>query len=267
MASGAERSITSDPAEGGRYGVRSLVRGLRILECIERSRDPMRLTDIANELGIERATLFRYCATLVELGYLHVESDTKQYSLGPRARALGYAASAQWPSLAIIRAFLPTIAERYRGAASLGILEGSDVLYVERSVAGRSLNYHISIGDRLPAARSSMGKVLLGFAPEADARRAIRALPEKTDVDAVLGEITRSRQERMAFNIGGTQAGLNSVAVAVFEPSAASPLGAINLAGSAADLTPARLRSEVGPALLHFADWMAAGGTGTYSLD
>lgn len=263
MASGSEGAAS---ATGGRYEVRSLVRGLRILECIERSRDPLRLTDIANELGIERATLFRYCATLVDLGYLHVEPESKQYSLGPRARALGYAASAQWPSLSIIRSFLPTVAERYRGAASLGVLEGHDVLYVERAVADGSLNYKISIGDRMPAARSSMGKVLLSYVSEGDARRAIRAVDADADADALLQEIARSRTERMALNIGGAQAGLNSVAVAVFEPGSAQPFGAINLAGAATDLTPSRLRSEVGPALLGFADWMAAGGTGSFSL-
>lgn len=225
----------------------------------------MRLTDIANDLGIERATLFRYCATLVDLGYLHVQPESKQYSLGPRARSLGYAASAQWPSLSMIRSFLPAIAERFRGAASLGILEGTDILYVERAVANGSLNYQISIGDRLPAARSSMGKILLSYATEQEARRAIRALPEKVDVELALADIRRARSDGMAFNIGGTQAGLNSVAVAIFETSADVPFGAINLAGSAADLTPDRLRSEVGPELLRFATWMAQGGTGTYA--
>jgi len=69
------------------------------------------MPDLARDLGVERATLFRYCSTLVEIGYLTVEPRTKEYSLGPRARAMAYAATAHSPSLSIIREQLPVLAK------------------------------------------------------------------------------------------------------------------------------------------------------------
>jgi|SRR3990172_967116 len=252
----------SDQAPGGRYEVRSLVRGLRILESIERARESLRLTDLANVLGVERATLFRYCATLVALNYLHLDPKTKQYSLGLRARALAYAANAQWPALALIRDFLPDIAAQFRGAASLGILVGDEVLYVERAVAGQALNQQISVGDRLPALRTSIGKMLLSYEPEAALRKMLKGALDRQRQQALFDEIQQAREDRMAFNIGGIQEGLNSVAVAVFEPGADVPFGGLNLTGSAAALPPARLRQEVGPALLAFVARISAGGEG-----
>lgn len=243
-----------------RYEVRSLVRGLRILECLERARGPMRLTDLANELGVERATLYRYCATLAGLRYLHLDPKTKQYSLGLRMRSMAYAVNAQWPSLVLIRDFLPEVAERFRGAASFGVLEGDQVLYVERAVAGQTLNVQLRIGDRLPAARTSMGKVLLSYEPEPFVRRILQGQVDRDAREALIAELRSVRQSGMAFNLGGIQAGLNSVAVPVFEPGESMPFGAINLAGSSAALTAERLRTEVAPALRAFAERIAAGG-------
>jgi IclR family transcriptional regulator, pca regulon regulatory protein len=252
--------LGSDQAPVGRYEVRSLVRGLRILESIERAREPLRLTDLANVLGVERATLFRYCATLVGLNYLHLDPKTKQYSLGLRARALAYAANAQWPALSLIREFLPDVAGRFRGAASLAVLEGDDVLYVERAVAGQALNQQIRIGDRLPALRTSIGKVLLAYGPEVVLQKMLKRTVDRGAQKALLEEIQQARVERMAFNIGGIQPGLNSVAVAIFEPGADIPFGGINLSGSATTLSRQLLRQEVGPLLLAFVDRISGGG-------
>lgn len=244
-----------------RYEVRSLVRGLQILECVERTGAPMRLTDIANELGVERATLYRYCTTLVSLRYLHLDPRTKQYSLGIRVRSMAYAATAAWPSLVMIRDFLPTVADRFRGAASLGVLEGDEILYVERAVAGQALNFQLNIGDRLPAVRTSIGRMLLAYEPESHVRRLLHSTLDTSHQQAALREIRRARDEGMAVNIGLIQSGLNSVAVPVFEPGATHPFGAINLAGSAEFLTEERLSGEVAGVLRQFAGQLASGGS------
>ena len=246
-----------------RYEVRSLVRGLEILECVERARAPMRLTDIANELGVERATLYRYCTTLVGLRYLHIDPKTKQYSLGLRVRSMAYAATAQWPSLVLIRDFLPVVAERFRGAASLGVLEGDDVLYVERAVAGQALNFQLSIGDRLPVLRTSMGRVLLAYESDTEIRRALRGIADPDEHEATLKNLHDIHEAGVAVNLGLIQSGLNSVAVPVFEPDATQPFGAINLAGSAEFLTEERLRGEVADALREFSHQIVLAGRPT----
>jgi IclR family pca regulon transcriptional regulator len=219
----------------------------------------MRLTDLAKELGVERATLFRYCATLVELGYLTVDPRTKEYALGPRARAMAYAATAHSPSLTIIREELPVLANRFRGAASLGLLDGSQVLYIERAVAGQALNFQIAVGDRLPAAITSIGKALLATRLDSEVEALLGVQMGRAALDRLLSELATVRVEKMAFNIGGFQAGLNSVAVAVYEIGSNVPLGAINLAGAATSLGYERLRDEVAPALTAFSGELAAG--------
>jgi len=248
----------SEKSEGGRYEVRSLTRGLRILEGVERS-GRATLTDLARELGIERATLFRYCATLVELGYLTIEPRSKEYALGPRSRAMAYAATAHSPSLTLIRDRLPEVANHFRGAASLGILDGPQILYIERAVAGQALNFQISLGDRLPAHITSIGKALLAQRQPEEVVRILRSQISQKELERLLGELEVVASEGIAFNIGGLQEGINSVAVPVFELGSALPLGAINLAGAASSFGEHRLRDVVAPVLLEIADQVATG--------
>lgn len=236
--------------QSDRYEVRSLVRGLRLLEALERVGEPMRLTDLAQELSIERATLFRYCSTLTRHGYMHLEPTTKMYSLGPRLRSLGFAAQGQWAWLDQVRAELPTVAERFSGAASFAILDEAEIIYIEREVADRALNFQIDRGDRLPAWTTSIGKVLLADLPDDQVVELMSEYAPDTDLTAFMAELTDIRNSGVAFNIGGTNRELNSVAVALRLRRKAKAVGGINLAGAASFLSLARLRAEVAPVLL-----------------
>jgi IclR family transcriptional regulator, pca regulon regulatory protein len=239
----------TDSYSSARYEVRSLVRGLRLLETLERVGKPLRLTDLARELSIERATLFRYCATLTRHGYLHHDRSTKMYSLGPRIRSLGYAAQDQWAWLDEVRDRLGAISEQFRGAASFAIRDGIEIIYVERAVAERALSYRIEPGDRLPAWTTSIGKALLSELEDSEVRSLLSDKTEDIDIDMLIEELAEIRQTGVAFNINALNSGLNSVAVLLRASEQSSPVGGINLAGNPAELSLDVLRSQVAPVL------------------
>ncbi|HEX4805784.1 MAG TPA: IclR family transcriptional regulator [Conexibacter sp.] len=237
-----------------RYMVNSLARGLSVLECFLEAPAPLRLKELVEKLHVEKATLFRYCVTLQEHGYLELDPLTKEYRLGPKVRELGMAARRQLDLLGVIRAWLPVIAERYQGTASFGVLAGAEVVYVDRAVTEGSLSYSLSIGARLPVQRSSIGKALLAALGDAEREAVLATISDARARKALAQEIAAARAEGFALNLGGSQPGVNSVAVELRDFSSGQVVGALNVAANASQFPAERLRKEVGPHLLEVAE-------------
>ena len=240
------------------YQVRSLARGLQILENVAAASTPQRLTDIAAAMGVDRATAFRYCSTLTKLGYLHADPVSKVYSLGSQVRTLGFAAQAQWSWLAVVAKHLPVVAETFGGAASFAVLEDDEILYLDRAVAEQALNQNISAGHRLPAARTSIGKVLLAELDAGAVKELLRRQLPRTDLAQLLEELEEVRDRGWAYNLGGTHPGLHSVAVVVRDSGTGAVLGGLNVAGGAGEMPPKRLEKEIAPELMEVAELIGA---------
>jgi len=152
----------SDP----RY-VRSLGRGLAILGLFTAARPVLGVAEIANLLGLTPATTHRYVTTLLELGYLE-RNRSRKYQLSLRVLDLGRAALGATPLPVYARPVLEQL--RTTGyTASLGVLDGADVLLIGRAAStrrGSRLIPNSAIGTRLPAHCTSMGKVLLATLPD-----------------------------------------------------------------------------------------------------
>jgi len=239
------------------YEVRSLARGLRILENVADSPESQRLTDIASALSVDRATAFRYCSTLTGLGYLHTDPLTKTFTLGPQIRSLGFAAQSKWSWLAVVTKHLPLIAESHNGAASFAVLDGTSILYLDRAVAGKALNQNISTGDRLPAAQTSIGKVLLADLTDKDIRDLFKGSLTRQEILTLIEELEVVRARGWSVNMGNNQPGLNSVAVPVRDNDSSTLLGGINFAGSASEMPMKVIRGKVVPLLIEAADMIA----------
>lgn len=241
------------------YEVRSLARGLRILENVAATQTPQRLTDIATAMGVDRATAYRYCSTLTKLGYLHADPIAKVYSLGSQVRVLGFAAQSQWSWLAVVEKHLPLVADTFGGAASFAVLEGDEILYLDRAVAEQALNQNISVGDRMPAGRTSIGKVLLAEFDDGDVRQTLRGAMTRPEVSRLIQDLQVVRRQGWAANLGGMHPGLHSVAVAVRDADSGAVLGGLNVAGAADEMPVERLAEEIVPELLQTAELIGAG--------
>jgi IclR family pca regulon transcriptional regulator len=236
-----------------RYIVQSVARGLAVLDCFLDESGGLRLTDLAEKLAVDKATLFRYCITLEDAGYLDYEASTRQYKLGPRLRELGLAARRHSDMLTVIRTWLPVIAQRYQGTASFGILAGLEVIYVDRAVTEGSLGYSLSIGARLSVGLSSIGKVLVANLPGAAAEQVFAQLAKGERKSFEKG-VKEAVMKGYALNVGASRPGVNSVAVAIRDVSSGQIAGGLNVAGPESDFAPKRLVDEIGPALMRAAD-------------
>ena len=156
----------------------SLERGPRDPQLLHAQRPVLGIADIADELGMSRSTTHRYVITLVALGYLE-QGASRKYRLGLRVTDLGMSALNSTGLREHAHPYLEELRQRTSYTASLAVLDGSEILYVDRARSFRrgqnKIDLDLHPGSRLPAYCTAMGKLLLANLPEAEQRDAVRA--------------------------------------------------------------------------------------------
>ena len=146
--------------------VESFEKGLRVIASFDAQHASMTLSEVAERTELTRAATRRLLLTLVELGY--AEQADRQFNLTPHVLLLGqaYLRSSSLPDLAM--PFLERVSRELGESSSLAVLDESDIVYVARNQTKRIMTTDLAIGARLPAASTSMGRVLLAFDPRGD---------------------------------------------------------------------------------------------------
>lgn len=146
--------------DGDRYYIRSLARGMAVLRVLSDRGAPTSLSEIAVQASIPLPTAFRVVRTLVGAGFLEAFEDGT-YGLGVGAVRLGLAAMANMDLVRVAEPHLRRLAAGTSETVNLGILNDVEVLYLVRIRNADLVTADIHVGTSLPAAASSMGKVLL----------------------------------------------------------------------------------------------------------
>jgi IclR family pca regulon transcriptional regulator len=152
----------SSPDGGSRSGefVQSLERGLTVIRAFSAERPTLTLSEVARHTGLSRASARRFLHTLVELGY--VASDGREFSLRPQVLELGYAYLTGLSLPEIAQPHLKRLAADVGESSSVGVLDGTDIVYVARVTTYRIMSAAIVVGTRFPAYATSMGRAIVG---------------------------------------------------------------------------------------------------------
>jgi IclR family transcriptional regulator, pca regulon regulatory protein len=245
----------------------SLERGLAILGCFTPKRPVLGIADIADELGMSRSTTHRYVITLVALGYLE-QGASRKYRLGLRVTDLGMSALNSTGLREHAHPYLEELRQRTSYTTSLGVLEETDVLYVDRvrsyrrggSVPGLDLHP----GSRVPAYCTAMGKLLLAYLPEDSQRDLLAEIkPTKrgpntiTSKKALREELDQIQDAGFAVNDEELAAELFSIAAPV-RNEAREVVAAVNLAAHSSMISLEEMVDALGPHLVSTADRISA---------
>nr|NJM01640.1 IclR family transcriptional regulator [Desulfobacula sp.] len=154
-----------EPSES-RYQIEALSRGLAILELFTRETPTLSLSEVVSALEMNKTTAYRFLATLEAMGYLEKESSTRCYRPSLKVLQLGFRAI-NLDVRQAARPYLESLSQKMRETVSLGVLSGTDVIYIDR-VRNRSIvGVVLEIGSRLPAHTVTIGKVLLAdYSPD-----------------------------------------------------------------------------------------------------
>ena len=242
----------------------SLERGLAILSAFGSDRSTIGVSELSRELGLSRSTTHRYIATLTSLGYLQQDAETKRYRLGPRVLDLGFAAINSMDIREISVPHLQALSDATGFTVNLAILDGADVVYIERCRTSRSgqrqIDLNLHVGSRLPAYCTGLGKALLAFVPEDrleeildQADLVARGPNTITDRAALRAELERVRAMGLAVNNEELAYGLRSIAAPI-RSSSGEVVAALNLAVHRSMVSIDDLIERYGPTVKRTAD-------------
>lgn len=210
-----------------------LGKGLRIIEAFTPDRPRLSISEAADAAQLDRATARRCLLTLSELGY--AAYDGKFFTMTPRVLRLGVGCLAAMPLPRIVQPLLDQLSEEIGLGTSVSILDEGEIVYVARAAQRRVMSITLMPGSRLPAYCTSMGRTLLAYLDQTEAR-AILARSELdartphtlTDIEELLVEIAATRERGFGINDQEVEIGLRSVAVPLINAHGKT-LGAINV--------------------------------------
>jgi IclR family transcriptional regulator, pca regulon regulatory protein len=213
-------SPDAKPAAADPNFMESLARGLAVLRAFSTATPVVSTAEAARITGMSRAATRRCLYTLQKLGYATGKNGT--YALTPQVLALGYAYLASAPLARVAQPILERLSERLHESCSLAVLDGDDILYVARSATSRIISVGLTVGSRLPAYCTSMGRVLLASMSDKDLAaylervRLVPHTPHTLHTRAALrGELRGVRQRGYAVVDQELELGLRSIAVPV----------------------------------------------------
>lgn len=212
-------SLTEDLTEQPDF-VTALARGLSVVRAFGPDTPRMTLAEVARRVGLPRATVRRSLITLETLGY--AESDRSGFSLTPKILTLGHAYLSSSPLTVAAKPLVERLAEKLQETCWTGILDEGDVLLIVNSRTSRILTAGLSVGSRLPAYCSALGRVLLAARPDDEIDRYLTDLNPKpltprtlTDRGEIRRAILETRSGGYSLSDGEVELGLCSLAVPI----------------------------------------------------
>ena len=217
--------------------VRTFARGLKVIEVMGTGASRQTLGEVADGVDLPRTAVRRFLMTLIDLGF--VRTDGKQYWLTPRVLRLGMSYLSTLPYWRQAQLALEELCASIGQSCALSVLDGEDIVYIQRHHAKRILPMSPSLGSRLPAHAVSMGRVLLAGLSDEElqaylAHASFKKLTAATVVDpnVLEAKIKQARAEGYARKDRELEESISGLSVPVRDKDGAT-IAAINVSLSA----------------------------------
>lgn len=238
--------------------IQSLERGFAVLLAFDAERPNPTLAELAAATGLSRPAVRRILLTLQRLGY--VETESGRWSLTPRVLSIGQHYTASHALADIAQPYLVRLAEQTEESASLGTLDGGEVVYIARVPVRRVLSVRATPGTRVPVHATSLGRVLLAWEPEQRVEQVIAesGLPSLTphtitDPARFRDALRTVREQGWSVVVSEREEGLISLSAPVRDRTG-RVVAALASSTSTGRSTPERVREDVVPLLVRIAE-------------
>jgi len=194
----------------------TLARGLRVLEAIADGGEGMAVRELARTCALPRSIVQRLLYTLEAEGYLERHPSQVGYRLAIKVWGLGCAAVRRLTVREVARPYLEDLSARTSEMTKLGVLDGADVVYVDRVECPLAVRAYVPIGGRAPAHSVATGKAILAFLPP-DRLRASGVAAGRSSGKPLLAEFEQIRRRGYAVNRGEWEQAVGAIAAPVFD--------------------------------------------------
>jgi IclR family transcriptional regulator, pca regulon regulatory protein len=238
------KKTPTDPTASSLY-VQSVDKAMKVLMAFDGSQRQLSLSDIASLTGMDLSAAQRFTHTLATLGYLNKDS-TKKYELSPKLLDFTYHYLTSSELVTRAAPYLQQLSAETEEATNLTVIDGTDIVDVQRIVSRHVFNASVIIGTRLPAWCTAPGLALLATYGDAeiedifDRSQFVQHTPATvTDRGALKAEIELIRQRRYAHTEDQFFYGDISTAAAILDANGRG-IGAVNIAVSRSRWLPER---------------------------
>jgi len=233
----------------------SLALGLAVVQAFQERKRHLTIGQISHRTEIPRAAVRRCLHTLIKLGY--ATTDGRTYSLLPKVLTLGHAYLSSTPLAVSAQPYLDRMSEQLHEACNMATLEGDDILYIARSATTqRLISVDLSVGGRLPAYCTSMGRILLAALDDASLQDYLDHADLQTKTSRTLTTpaalfdcLQQVRQQGWCIVDQELEQGLRSIAVPVYDASG-QVLAALNVSTHAGRVSRSELEQRFLPSML-----------------
>ncbi len=227
--------------------LRSLSRGLQLLEILSRGPQMQGVTDLARALEVDKSTVSRLLKTLQRRGYVEQDEASRGYGLGPGIVPLGQRALRRMDIRIAAKPFLNRLVAATGECAHLAVLYSDAALYVDQVTADHTVNVDAPVGTLAPLHCTALGKALLAVQPASWQSsfvdgQPLRAYTRRTITDgaALLRHVAEVRGDGIAVDDVECSVGIRCLAAPVLDHSG-SAAGAIGISGPSPRVTDERM--------------------------
>ncbi len=199
-----------------------LLRAFGLLEQVAGGDGPVSLQELTADARLPQPTIYRLLAMLESAGLVTREPGGRRICAGPRLLRFALDVQLSATVRAPRRAILKRLADELGETVNLTMLDGCEVVYLDRVESEWPLRMTLQPGSHVPLHCTASGKLLLALLPQARRRRLIAELSLTrfteqtiTDVKALDAELASIRRQRRATDNEEYLAGLVCVAVPV----------------------------------------------------
>jgi IclR family transcriptional regulator, KDG regulon repressor len=196
----------------------TLCRGLQLLEVIAKHPN-FSIRELADKVNLPRSIVHRLAATLESEKYIQKNSAQPGYRLGIKLWFLGCVAVQATEIKEVARAELEDLAHKTSELVVLAVIDGREVVYLDKIDCPRPVRAHLPIGGRAPAHCISTGKAILAYSSDDEILSIITSKKFNSQTpggpEAFKSDLTQIRRRGYAINLGAWRGEVGGVASAI----------------------------------------------------
>ena len=196
----------------------SVKKALELLDHFTVERPELSLAEISREVDAHKSSVFRVLTTLKASGFLEKDSLSGKYRLGLKILDLAGRVWGCHDIRQIAAPFMEELARQTEEVIHLAVLDGADIVYLEKKGQGQILTVATRVGGRNPAYASSMGKILLADLSESELKGILgqgklkKLTPNTIDeIPKLIKELASIRKQGFALDNEETFPGIRCV--------------------------------------------------------
>ncbi|OWT56147.1 IclR family transcriptional regulator [Candidimonas nitroreducens] len=226
---------------------KTLLKGLMVLEAVTDVEHPPRTVDeLAAVVGLTRSNAHRTLQTLIHAGYIARDERGGGYRGTVRLFELGARQLAQLDIRKLATPLMQALADKTGETVHLSVLDGFDVVYIDKIDSPQPIRAYSMVGGRAPAYAVATGKALLAYQSDAYIDSYANALVAHTratltSLEALREDLKRVFKQGYAVNRGEWREGVGGVARVVFN-NLEQPVAAVGISGPLDRLTAAQVK-------------------------